>query len=129
MKKHIFAFLATILVFISVAVPVSAKAPTVNVNDNAVIAVVENIDLDNAVAADEEETEPFNFLSRFGVSLIIGFLIALAVTGGMAAQLKTVYSKSAANDYVKKDSFKVTDSKELFLYKKLEKQERPKNNN
>ncbi len=44
----------------------------------------------------------------------------------MKGQLKTVQSQSKADDYVKSGSMKLTKQNDLFLYKHVERREKPK---
>lgn len=68
---------------------------------------------------------PFSFI-WLPLSLLAGFLIALIVVGSMKAKLKTVQRKSAADDYVRKDSLVVTQSRDLFLYRTVNRIAKPK---
>lgn len=70
--------------------------------------------------------EPFKVLPRLIVSVVIGFVIALIVTGGMKGQLKTVRSRSEATDYTKPGSFQVNESRDLFLYRNVSRREKVK---
>ncbi len=51
----------------------------------------------------------------------IGAFIAFVITGIMRLQLKSVYSESAASNYIIDNSLKITDSKDLFLYSNISK--------
>lgn len=73
--------------------------------------------------------EPFAFAGWLIISLGTGFLISLAATGIMRIRLKSVHSQSAADNYVKNDSMKLTRENDLFLYRHIERRERPKENN
>ena len=70
--------------------------------------------------------EPFSVFFSLIASLVIGFVIALIVTGVMKGQLRSVRTQAAANSYVKKDSLKITNSRDLFLYRHIDRRERPK---
>lgn len=70
--------------------------------------------------------DPWELLVYLIFALPIGFLIALIATGIMRLQLKSVYSQTEADSYAKKGSLKLTIEKDLFLYKKVERRERPK---
>lgn len=63
-----------------------------------------------------EHKAPFNFGSNILISLIIGFVVALIITGAMRSKLKTVRFQAAANDYVNPGSLKIARSQDLFLY-------------
>ncbi len=61
------------------------------------------------------------------VSLVFGLVIAAVILFFMMSAMKTVRPNNTATDYRKKDSLKLTQNRDLFLYKKVEKTER--NNN
>ena len=71
---------------------------------------------------------PFDFFPTLLAALAIGFVIALIVTGIMKGQLKSVRQKYAAGDYIRKNSMRITLANELFLYREVSRQEKPKNN-
>lgn len=62
------------------------------------------------------------------VALVIGLVVALIVTGIMKAQLKSVRSKAEAADYLKSGSLQVTESRDLFLYRHVNRMAKPKQN-
>ena len=62
------------------------------------------------------------------VSLLIGLVIALVVTGCMRAQLKTVRRQAAAVNYMKPGSMNLKVSRDIFLYRTVTRTERPKEN-
>jgi uncharacterized protein len=70
--------------------------------------------------------EPFDPVMSFIVALVIGVVLALIVTGVMKGKLKSVHAQRAATNYVRKGSLNVTESYELFLYRTVEKREKPK---
>lgn len=55
------------------------------------------------------------------MAAVIGLILALIVVLCLRGQLKTVRRQSAAADYVKKGSFRLTAQTDRFMYKKLEK--------
>lgn len=70
-------------------------------------------------------------LSLFGALLIavaIGFVIALIVTGIMRMQLHSVRGQAAADSYIISGSMQVTKRSDLFLYKLVDRREKPKEN-
>ena len=71
---------------------------------------------------------PFNFLLYIPVALIIGLMLALIVLSILKGRLKSVRRKTAASDYVRKDSMCVTESSDIFLYSKINKRPKPKDN-
>lgn len=58
------------------------------------------------------------------IGLVIGFIYALTLKG----QLTSVYKNDTAADYTRSNSFKVETSRDVFLYSKTEKKEKPKEN-
>lgn len=70
--------------------------------------------------------EPFHLFRNLLISLALGLVVGSIVTGNMKAQLDSVHSKAQAMDYVKKDSMKVTQSQDMFLYKHVDRREKPK---
>ena len=59
--------------------------------------------------------------SRLMFALVIGFLIALIVTGRMKAELKSVGKKTEAANYLKRDSLRINEVEDLFLYASVSK--------
>lgn len=72
--------------------------------------------------------EPFNFFFNLVVCLIIGLIAALITTSIMKGKLKSVRSKSRAEEYVRKGSLNITSSSDLFLYRTVHRRPRPKDN-
>ncbi len=67
-----------------------------------------------------------NILSRLGLAILIGLFVAFIITSGWKSQLKSVYRQHGAADYKKDNSFKLSVKKDTFLYTKIEKREKPK---
>lgn len=53
------------------------------------------------------------------ISLAVGFVLSCIIVGGMEREMKSVRSQEAAENYVKAGSMHVTNSRDLFLYKKV----------
>ena len=66
----------------------------------------------------EEPKEPLSS-SWIPLSLAIGFVIALMVTGSMKNQLTSVSAQSRAGQYVKKNSLALSDTRDTFLYRNV----------
>ncbi len=62
------------------------------------------------------------------ISIVFGLIVGLIFTGGMRAELHTVSKANEAKHYIKDGSMKLTENKDLFLYKKIERTEKPKSN-
>ena len=67
---------------------------------------------------------PFHAVKNLLISVCIGFFAALIVTGSMKSKLKTVYAQTAASQYVIPGSMNITESRELFLYRQLQRHKR-----
>ncbi len=78
-----------------------------------------------ANAVDGELSFPFG--TMLIVALIIGFIVALIATSVMKGKLKSVAMQTNAREYVRKGSFKLTHSRDLFLYSNVTRVARPKN--
>ena len=61
------------------------------------------------------------------VSLGIGLVISLIITGVMRGQMKSVRRKPDAADYMQKDSLHITRKNDLFLYHQISRSAKPKN--
>lgn len=73
---------------------------------------------------DVDAKGPFRVGRSLLVSVVIGLLAALIVTGSMKSKLRTVHAQTAASQYVKPGSMNVTESREMFLYTQLRRQKR-----
>lgn len=73
----------------------------------------------------DQSFEPvWGLLTALGVA----FIISLIVTGFMRSQLHSVYSQSAADNYIKQGSMQLTKKNDLYLYKHVDRRKKPKNN-
>ncbi len=72
--------------------------------------------------------KPFNPLLTGLVSLGIGFVIAFLRMNGWKNQLCSVQEKTEAQDYVKKGSLLLTEQKDLFLFRRVERKEKSESN-
>lgn len=69
--------------------------------------------------------EDFNYITSLLVSLGIGLVVSFIITGRMKGKLKTIRRQAEATDYVKNDSMKVTQSRDLFLYRHIDRHAKP----
>lgn len=79
----------------------------------------------SAYDVDNVPEEPFSHVGAILIAVVAGFVIALIATGIMRLGLHSVYSQSAADSYMKKDSLRLTREYELFLYRNVTRMERP----
>lgn len=68
----------------------------------------------------------YNVTQHLLLSLAIGLIVALIATGIMRRKLKSVRFKTGASDYMKKGSFVVTKSNDIYLYKHVTRRAKPK---
>lgn len=62
------------------------------------------------------------------IALFIGLIVALIGTSVLKSGMKSVHRQTVAGDYVVKGSLQITDGHELFLYRKLNRTARPREN-
>lgn len=67
---------------------------------------------------------PFNVVKMLLISLGIGLFAALIITGSMKSKLKSVYAQPAAAEYVKRGSMHISQSREMFLYRRLDRRKK-----
>lgn len=80
----------------------------------------------SAYDVDNIPEEPFSVVGNLLLAIILGFVIALIVTGVMRSGLRSVHSQTAADSYMKSGSLRITRENDLFLYKNVVRRERPK---
>ncbi len=97
--------------------------------DVSVAAVTANGVSIVAEAADGESTsEEGGFdVMNIVIGVVIGLVITAVIMFVLASQLKTVAKEQQAKEYVVKGSFKLTGKRDIFLYKRVEKKEKPRN--
>ncbi len=78
----------------------------------------------NPFDADDLPKEPFPVVRNLIICLLIGTIAAWILTGKKKAELISVKKQNAAKNYIRGDSLKVIESKDLFLYKTLTKSEK-----
>lgn len=61
--------------------------------------------------------------------IILGVIVAIVVMMVHKGKLKSVKMQRAAANYIKQGSMKVTESREIYLYKKVDRTEKPRNDN
>lgn len=66
---------------------------------------------------------------KAGTAFLLGLVIALIVCLMMRSNMKTAVKKSTANDYIKKNSFSVTRSRDILVYSNISKKKREQEGN
>ena len=89
-------------------------------------AFLEFIDLCTHEINNERYGVPFQFGMWLAVSLGIGLVTALIATAAMRGQLKSVHSQTGARQYCKLGDFRVTNSRDLLLYRNVDRRAIPK---
>lgn len=85
-----------------------------------------NYDYDSSSSYSYDHLEaPFS-AKRILISLGVGLLFAFIITSIMKGKLKSVRFQPAATSYVKKDSLNISVSRDLFLYRKVDRRAKPK---
>ncbi len=78
---------------------------------------------------DEAQGEEKSVPKAILISLAIGLVIALIVCLVMKSFMKTSRPKHTANDYIRKNSFNITRSRDIFIYSEISKKKRQKQEN
>ena len=78
----------------------------------------------NPFDADDLPKEPFPAIRNFLVCLVIGIIAAWILTNKEKAKLYSVAQKPAAKDYIRDGSLKLSESKDIFLYKTVSRREK-----
>ena len=61
-----------------------------------------------------------------GIAIVIALIIAFIGTSALRSELKSVSTATEANVYIKQGSFKLSNEQDIYVCKKVEKTERPK---
>ena len=95
-----------------------------------IVSYLSNGDYYEAFTAFADEVDNFKsypFLSNLILFFVIGLVVAFIVVSVMKNQLKSVKMAENAKDYIRKDSFILTHSRDLYLYSTVSRVARPKN--
>lgn len=78
---------------------------------------------------DGDEPTEFNISGTVMLSLGVGLVISLIITGIMRAGMKSVRAQRAAANYIRRGSMTVVRRSDVYLYSHVTKTARPQNNN
>ncbi|MBO5653399.1 MAG: hypothetical protein J6S44_04210 [Clostridia bacterium] len=68
---------------------------------------------------DPNSADPGDIAMRIVIGFAIGFVIALIIVLVMARKMSTVRPAKTADGYVKKNSFRLTESRDIYLYSRV----------
>lgn len=77
---------------------------------------------------DHKVRTTMDYVLFFGIGIAIAFVIALVIILVMKSSMNTAKPQLQAREYVKKDSFVLTNQQDIFLYSNMSKTPIPKNN-
>ncbi len=111
-----------------VMVPSVKKAEKLYLSDNAEQFTYE---AESETSADEAAATltTQDVLKMILFSFIAGLIIALIVCLVMKSRMKTARNQLTANDYIRKNSFNITRSRDIFIYSEIAKKKRVKEEN
>ena len=153
MKKRITAILAAAIITVGASVPAFADSDFNTAgNDAQVLLTAQEAQADTAldtldaisddsaavVLSDNYDTAAINetgdsdkapiatrdIVIAVCISVVVGIIIGFIGSGIMKSKLKSVSYQSGAADYVVPDSFKLNDSRDVYLYSTVTKTER-----
>lgn len=75
------------------------------------------------------ENKEFPWANAIAISLAVGLVSALITTSVMKSKLKTVRYRNYAREYVRRGSFNLAHSRDLYLYSTVTRAPKPKPNN
>ena len=70
--------------------------------------------------------EPFDLAKSLIISVIIGIVVSLIITGSWKGKLKSVALQTKATSYMKPGSLNISDSRDFFLYRTVNRTEKQK---
>ncbi len=86
----------------------------------------ENYHSDMGLVSGMKSNHEFPIGTNLLISVVFGFVAALISVTAMKSQLKSVKMQHGAQDYIKKGSFSLTQSKDIYLYRNVSRMTRPK---
>lgn len=129
MKKRIISIIIAVIICFSVIISASAETNG-QLSDNAdsfIYGEIEDApDSSEEIYDDSEKGVP---LSRLPIALIVGLIIGFLIIHGIASKNKSVKMQKNATVYMRQGSLVITGSADNFLYKNVERREKPKPQN
>lgn len=108
---------------------ISDNSAAVALSDNYDTAAINETGDTESDDSDEAPVSTRDIVIAVCISVVIGIIIGFIGSGIMKSKLKSVSYQSGAADYVVPDSFKLNDSRDIYLYSTVTKTERATNDN
>ena len=108
---------------------ISDDSAAVALSDNYDTAAINETGDTEDDDSDEAPVSTRDIVIAVCISVVIGIIIGFIGSGIMKSKLKSVSYQSGAADYVVPDSFKLNDSRDIYLYSTVTKTERATNDN
>ena len=108
---------------------ISDDSAAVALSDNYDTAAINETGDTESDDSDEAPVSTRDIVIAVCISVVIGIIIGFIGSGIMKSKLKSVSYQSGAADYVVPDSFKLNDSRDIYLYSTVTKTERATNDN
>lgn len=103
---------------------ISDDSAAVTLSDNYDTAAINETGDTDSDDSDEAPVATRDIVIAVCISVVIGIIIGFIGSGIMKSKLKSVSYQSGAADYVVPDSFKLNDSRDVYLYSTVTKTER-----
>lgn len=103
---------------------ISDDSAAVALSDNYDTAAINETGDTESDDSDEAPVATRDIVIAVCISVVIGIIIGFIGSGIMKSKLKSVSYQSGAADYVVPDSFKLNDSRDVYLYSTVTKTER-----
>ena len=103
---------------------ISDGSAAVALSDNYDTAAINETGDTDSDDSDEAPVATRDIVIAVCISVVIGIIIGFIGSGIMKSKLKSVSYQSGAADYVVPDSFKLNDSRDVYLYSTVTKTER-----
>lgn len=87
-----------------------------------------NSDYDYNYNSSESTPTVSDYIKREIVLVVVALIIGFIVVTSMKRKMNTAVKQTRAGNYLKKDSFKITQGKEVFLYDTVSKVKKPEDN-
>lgn len=108
---------------------ISDDSATVALSDNYDTAAINETGDTESDDSDKAPVATRDIVIAVCISVVIGIIIGFIGSGIMKSKLKSVSYQSGAADYVVPDSFKLNDSRDIYLYSTVTKTERSTDDN